>query len=218
MDGVPHPRHRGVPRAAPRRPTAADPRNDPNERHHRAVRNGSGVSAPAAAALAPLRHAPFRYLAAGRLVTMLGNAVAPIALAFAVLDLTGSARDLGLVVAARSATMAVFLLFGGVVADRLPRQLVLVGSSVLAGLSQATVATMVLTHTATVGRLMVFAAVNGLASAFAFPASAALIAQTVPAAIRRQANALNRLGINTAMIAGASLGAMLVAVFGAGWG
>ena len=168
--------------------------------------------------LAPLRHAAFRYLAAGRLVTSLGNAVAPIALAFAVLDLTGSTRDLGLVVAARSAAMAVFLLFGGVVADRMPRQVVLVVSGVLAGLSQAAVAAMVLTHTASVGRLVVFAAVNGTVSAFTFPAGAALVAQTVPAAIGRQANALNRLGTNTALIAGSSLGGLLVAAFGSGWG
>jgi MFS family permease len=168
--------------------------------------------------VAPLRHAPFRYLAGGRLVTTLGSAVAPIALAFAVLDLTGSARDLGLVVASRSAAMAVFLLFGGVVADRLPRQAVLVVSGVLAGLSQATLAVMVLTHTASVGRLMLFAAVNGMVSAFTFPAGAALVAQTVPADIRRQANALNRLGVNAALIAGSSMGGVLVAAFGAGWG
>ncbi|HEY3007848.1 MAG TPA: MFS transporter, partial [Micromonosporaceae bacterium] len=53
-------------------------------------------------ALAPLRYTPFRYLAAGRFITMLGNSIAPIALAFAVLDLTGSVRDLGFVVGARS--------------------------------------------------------------------------------------------------------------------
>ncbi|HKD96859.1 MAG TPA: MFS transporter [Micromonosporaceae bacterium] len=176
------------------------------------------MSTSTTGALAPLRHAPFRYLAGGRLVTMLGNAVAPIALAFAVLDLTGSAGDLGLVVAARSATMAVFLLFGGVVADRLPRHLVLVGSGVLAGLSQATVAAMVLTGNATVGRLVIFSAVNGLASAFAFPASSALVAQTVPPGIRKQANALNRLGTNSALILGSSLGGVLVAAFGGGVG
>nr|MDT0657538.1 hypothetical protein [Micromonospora sp. DSM 115978] len=54
------------------------------------------------ATLDPLRYAPFRLLVAGRTITMFGNAVAPVALAFAVLDLTGSARDLGLVVGARS--------------------------------------------------------------------------------------------------------------------
>ena len=78
---------------------------------------------------------------------MLGNAIAPIALAFAVLDLTGSAADLGLVVGARSLINVLFLLFGGVVADRLPRHLVMVGSCALAALTQAAVAALVLTDT-----------------------------------------------------------------------
>jgi MFS family permease len=168
--------------------------------------------------LAPLRYPAFRYLAAGRVVNMLGNAAAPIALAFAVLDLTGSAGDLGLVVGARSVTNVVFLLFGGVLADRLPRQLVMVVSCVLAAASQGVVAALVLSHTATVPLLVILGAVNGVVSAFAFPAAAALIAQTVPEHIRKQANAVNRLGINFAMIVGASVGGLVVAGVGPGWG
>ena len=63
--------------------------------------------------LAPLRHGPFRLLLAGRTISSLGNAIAPIALAFAVLDLTGSASDLGLVVGTRTLVNVLFLLFGG---------------------------------------------------------------------------------------------------------
>jgi len=148
---------------------------------------------------------------------MFGNAMAPIALAFAVLDLTGSARDLGLVVGARSLTNVVFLLFGGVVADRIPRQLVMVVSSVLAAATQAVVAVLVLTGSATVPLLITVAAINGLVSAFAFPAAAAVIAQTVPEDIRKQANALSRLGLNAAMIIGASVGGILVAAINSGW-
>lgn len=169
-------------------------------------------------ALAPLHYAPFRFLVVGRVVTMLGNAVAPIALAFAVLDLTGSVSDLGLVVAARSVTNVVFLLFGGVVADRLPRQLVLVGASTLAALSQGVVAAVVLTGSASVPLLAVLGTVNGFAAAFAFPASSAIVAQTVPEGIRRQANAINRLGSNAALIVGAAGGAAVIAVVGPGWG
>lgn len=149
---------------------------------------------------------------------MLGNAVAPIALAFAVLDLTGSVRDLGLVVGARSAANVVFLLLGGVVADRLPRQQVMVVSGVLAAVTQAAVASVVLTGSATIPLLAALSAVNGVVTAFAFPAAAALLPQTVPADLIQPANALNRLGINAAMIAGASLGGILVAAVGPGWG
>jgi MFS family permease len=100
--------------------------------------------------LAPLRHAPFRWLVAGRTISMLGNAVAPIALAFAVLDLTGSVRDIGLVVGAKSAASVVFLLVGGVIADRFPRRLVMVAASGLAAVTQGLAAAAVFTGTATI--------------------------------------------------------------------
>lgn len=167
---------------------------------------------------APLRHRAFRLLAAGRFVSMAGNALAPIALAFAVLDLTGSATDLGLVVGARSLTNVVLLLFGGVVADRMPRQFVMVGSSVAAMVTQAAVATVVLTGTANLGLLMALSAVNGAAAAFAFPASSALVPQTVPPDLLRPANALNRLGANAALIGGAVAGGAVVVAVGPGWG
>jgi MFS family permease len=174
--------------------------------------------APRPSLLTPLRYPMFRRLVAGRTVSMVGNAVAPIALAFGVLDLTGSARDLGVVIGVRSLANVVFILFGGVIADRLPRQLVMVSASTLACLTQAAVATTMLTGTATVPRLVGLSAFNGLAAALAFPAASALLPQTVPVEVRQQANAINRLGVNSAMIAGASLGGLLVATLGPGWG
>jgi MFS family permease len=182
------------------------------------VQGGSGWRMPPIGSFAPLQRAPFRFLLAGRVVSMTGNAIAPIALAFAVLDLTHSALDLGIVVGGRSITTIVFILVGGVVADRLPRTVVMVASSVLAAASQAAVATLVLTHTATIPLLLALSCVNGLVSAFAFPAVSALVPQTVPEQMRTQANAINRLGANAAMILGASIGGLLVAGFGPGWG
>jgi len=78
---------------------------------------------------APLAHPAFRWLLTARVTTMAGNAMAQIALVFAVRDVTSSVTTLGIVVATRSIANVVFLLWGGVVADRLPRQYVLVGSS-----------------------------------------------------------------------------------------
>jgi hypothetical protein len=65
-----------------------------------------------------------------------------VALAFAVLDLTGKASDVGIVFAPRSITNVLLLLFGGVLADRLPRQLVLTDSSFAAAGTQGLVATL----------------------------------------------------------------------------
>ncbi|HEY7271638.1 MAG TPA: MFS transporter [Actinoplanes sp.] len=167
---------------------------------------------------APLRHTGFRLLLAGRTLSTLGNTIAPIALAFAVLDLTGSATDLGLVVGTRTLVNVAFLLFGGVLADRLPRHLMMVVASVLAAATQGTVAALILTHTATVPLLIGLSAANGMVSALTMPASSAILPQTVPPDERQQANALTRLFFNAAAIVGAPVGGAIVATVGSGWG
>lgn len=166
----------------------------------------------------PLAHRPFRWLLAARTTSLLGNSVAPVALAFAVLDLTGRTSDVGIVVASRSLTNVALLLFGGVLADRLPRQLLLTGSSLAAAGTQGLVAALVLSGQATVPLLAVLSALNGAVAAVAFPASSALTPQTVPAPLLQAANALLRLSMNRAAILGASVGGVLIAVAGPGYG
>jgi MFS family permease len=166
---------------------------------------------------APLREREFRLLFTGRTISLVGSAIAPVALAFAVLDLTGSKTDLGLILAAREIPLVVFLLVGGIWADRLPRNRVMVGANVFSALSQAAAAALLITGNAEVWQLAALAAVNGGASAFFFPASAGVIPQTVPAPILQQANALLALAMNSAMIGGAAIAGFLVAAFGPGW-
>jgi MFS family permease len=162
-------------------------------------------------ALAPLRAREFRFLFAGRTISFAGSAMAPVALAFAVLELTGSKTDLGLVLAARSIPQIGFLLVGGVWADRLSRHRVMVASNLVSGAAQAAVAVLLLTGAAEVWHLAVFAAVNGFASAFFFPASQGVVPQTVPAESLQSANSLLRLGLNATAITGAAVGGLLVA-------
>ncbi|SMH46619.1 Predicted arabinose efflux permease, MFS family [Rathayibacter oskolensis] len=173
---------------------------------------------PGSDSAGPLAHRPFRWLLAARSTSILGNALAPIALAFAVLDLTGSAVDLGLVVAARSLANVAVLLLGGVIADRLPRTIVLVGASLAAAATQGLVAALVISGTATLGSLVVLSVLNGAVAAVSLPAAAAMVPETVPQRLLRPANALLRLGLNGGSIIGASGGAALVAVVGPGWG
>ncbi|GIE96292.1 MFS transporter [Paractinoplanes rishiriensis] len=168
--------------------------------------------------MAPLRHRPFRFLVAGRTINALGNSFAPIALAFAVLDLTGSVADLGLVVGSRTVVNVAFLLFGGVLADRVPKRLLMVGASLAAAVTQAVVAVLVLTGTATIPLLMGLAALNGMVGALALPASASILPSTVPEALRQQANAINRVCLNTAAVVGAPVAGLVVAVSSPGWG
>jgi MFS family permease len=167
--------------------------------------------------LGPLAEREFRLLFLGRAVSFLGNAMAPIALAFAVLQLTGSKSDLGFVLAARSAPQMVFLLIGGIWADRLPRNQVMLASSVLSGASQGTLAALLLSGHAQLWHLLAISAVNGTSSAFFFPASAGIVPQTVPPVMIQQANALVRLAVNSSLVIGAAAGGGLVAAAGPGW-
>ena len=167
--------------------------------------------------IAPLREREFRLLFTGRTISLVGGAIAPVALAFAVLDLTGSKTDLGLVLAVREIPLIAFLLAGGIWADRLPRNLVMVGANLVSALSQGVAATLLINGRAEIWHLAALAAVNGAATAFYFPASSGVIPQTVPAPILQQANALLSLAINAALIGGAAIAGFLVAAVGSGW-
>jgi MFS family permease len=165
----------------------------------------------------PLHEREFRLLFAGRTTSMLGSAIARVALAFAVLDLTGSASDLGVVLASYSVATIVLLLIGGVWADRLPRHHVMVAANVGSGATQAVVAFLLLTGNAEVWELAVLAFLNGASNAFFFPASSGIVPQTVPPELQQQANAALRLGLNSTNIVGAALGGLLVAATSPGW-
>ena len=95
-------------------------------------------------ALAPLRNRNFAWYFASRFVNTLGNMMASIALAFAVLDITDSPAALGQVLAAHTIPMIALLLYGGVIADRFPRTLVLQFSNVASAVSQGAIALLVL--------------------------------------------------------------------------
>jgi MFS family permease len=167
--------------------------------------------------LGPLAERRFALLFLGRTTSMLGGALAPIALAFAVIHLTGSPADLGLVLGAGFVPQIIFLLAGGVWADRLPRHLVMIVSDAIGGLAQAAVAVLLLTGTAEIWHLVVLAAVRGAASAFFHPASTAVVPQCVRPEHLQQANALLGLSRNGTGIFGAALAGLLVATLGPGW-
>lgn len=168
-------------------------------------------------ALEPLSFRAFRLLLLGRLADNVAHAIAPIALAFAVLDLGGSASQLGIVLACRAVPLIVLVLFGGVIADRLPRHLVLVAANGVGAVTQAAVAVLLLTGSADITTIAALEVVNGAASAFLFPAASGLTQQTVPASHLQPASALIRLGHNMAFITGAAGGGLLVAAVGSGW-
>jgi hypothetical protein len=76
--------------------------------------------------LGPLGERNFRLLFVGQVSSFIGDGMVPVAISFAVLDLTGSVADVGLVLASRIAPLACCLIIGGTVADRLPRRALMV--------------------------------------------------------------------------------------------
>jgi predicted MFS family arabinose efflux permease len=111
----------------------------------------------------------------------------------------------------------VFLLAGGVWADRLPRHLVMVTSDLLSGAAQIVAAVLLLAGVAETWHLIILAALRGGASAFFMPASAGLVPQVVSPPRLQQANALLSLSRNSTRIAGVALAGILVATIGPGW-
>ncbi|NUS17759.1 MAG: MFS transporter, partial [Streptomyces sp.] len=157
----------------------------------------------------------FRLLVAASFVTGTGNAGATIAAAFAVIEAGGSATDVGVVAAARTLAMAVFLLVGGAVADRLPRQRVMAVANVVNACSQALFAVLVLTGHAALWQMAALTAVGGGALAFFAPAAQGLVLATVDAGHAGPAISVYRLSTNAATVGGAALGGALVAAVGA---
>lgn len=166
--------------------------------------------------LGALGERQFRRYFAGQTTSYLGDGLLPVAISFAVLDLTGSASDLGLVLAVRMVPVVLFLLAGGVWADRLPRHLVMVGSDVVRGGAQAMLAVLLLTGQAELWHLLVLQAVYGTAEAFWRPASTGLLPSIVSAGRLQQANALTAVSVNLAYVVGPATAGVLVATAGAG--
>jgi MFS family permease len=160
----------------------------------------------------------FRLLVGCDVMSMAGTAMATVAVPFAVLRSGGSASDIGFVTVAGLVPTIVFLLLGGVVADRLPRQRVMVLANVVQGGMQAAFALLVLTGRAHLIEMMLLTAGRGVAFGFYMPAAQGLLPQTVGGGDLASANAIRRLGLNAAQISGAAFGGIVVAVVGPGWG
>lgn len=143
--------------------------------------------------------------------------MAPVGLAFAVLQATGKVSDLGFTLSARVLPIVGFLLVGGVLADRLRRDLLVLTAELGSALAQGATAALVLTGHVTVVRLMVLQAVAGTAAAFLFPALTGAVPQTVRPEQRQAANAILGLVRNATLVLGAPLGGLLASTVGPGW-
>ncbi len=151
----------------------------------------------------------FRLVFGAALVSLFGDGMVPVALTFAVLDLTGSATDLGLVLAARTVALVGSLLVGGVVADRIGRRAVMIGADLVRLLAQAAVGVLLVSGHATVLELAVSQAFLGAATGFFNPASSGLI-PLVAGGWLQQANSLRGMAMAVGNIAGPAIAGVLV--------
>ena len=165
-----------------------------------------------------LRQRTFRHVFLGRAVSLLGTAMAPIALAFAILGQPGgSAAQLGFVMASEAGAQVVFLLAGGLLADRYSRYRLMVGSELIAFAAQGAVAGLLISKAAALGLIAALSAVGGAASGIFYPSSRGLIPQIVDGRQLQSANALIRLSQNSAALAGAAVSGVIIVRVGAGW-
>jgi MFS family permease len=167
--------------------------------------------------LGALQESQFRLLWLGRVSSSVGDSLIGVALAFAVLEVSGSATALGLVLAVWTLSRVALTLVGGVFADRLPRREVMLVCDGVRAIVEAFTAAMLLTGQMTLPMFFVTASILGAASAFFGPASTGLVPQTVSKERLQEANAL--LGLSQSMnnVFGPVLSGILVAGFGTGW-
>lgn len=169
------------------------------------------------ASLSPLRQRSFAWYYASRFTDTLATTMGRVALAFAVLDLTGSATALGQVAAAHTVPMVLLLLFGGVLADRFPRAAVIQVSNLTAAVSQGVLAWLVISGHDQLWLLVLLAALNGAGDAAGFPAMSAMVPQLVTRGELQNANVLLSLSRGGMQTLGPTLGALLVVGVGPGW-
>ncbi len=168
--------------------------------------------------LTALRSRDFRLLWLSQSVSMIGDALVVIAIGLYVTRLTGSPSDVALVLACYAAPLVAFVLIGGVIADRLPRQVVMVSSDLARAVLHGTLAVLIATGAVQIWHMMVIGLLYGAAEAFFRPAYTGLVPQTVLSDDDIQgAQAVGGLSAELANFASPALATALVLGVGGGW-
>jgi MFS family permease len=173
--------------------------------------SGSGLASER-----PLRSPAFRWFFAGRSISMAGSAMSPVALAFGVLELTDSAAWLSAVTTAALVPMVATMLLGGGIADRYRRDTVLRLTSLGAGITQAGVAVLLLTHQRP-ALLLPLSALNGVFQGLTTPALRGIVSNLAAGRGLQRASSLLASARNTTRILGPTAAGLLTASVGGGW-
>jgi hypothetical protein len=168
--------------------------------------------------LRPLRHRDFSVLWIGMTVSMIGDGIYYIAIAWQVYDLSNTPAALAVVGIAWSLPQVLFTLASGVLSDRLDRRKVMIAGDLIRLVALSTICVLSVTDNVTIPLLIVLVAVYGTGQAVFQPSFNAIVPMIVPADLLVQANSLAQFVRPAAMsIAGPVLGGLLIGAFGPGW-
>jgi MFS family permease len=159
-----------------------------------------------------LRQREFRLFISARTVSQLGNYASITVIAFAVLSIGAGAGGVGLVLGAESLAMAVLLLLGGVLGDRMSQRRLLVSADLSRFLTQGLTAALVLAGVARLWELVILQFLSGAASGIVVSSIYAISQETVPERLRKDNNALQSLVLSVCTVVGPGLGALVTAV------
>ncbi|MBO0831065.1 MAG: MFS transporter [Actinobacteria bacterium] len=160
----------------------------------------------------------FRILLIDRILAPASVAFSMVGVSFAVLDKThGSTASLSYVLAAQIAPSLIFALVGGVIADRIAPQLVIVAGNVMIAIGEGTFGLLVLAGHPQPWQMITLEALTGTGMAVFYPASSALLPRVVPGDLLQEASAVSRLAMNGALMGGAVVAGFVVAAIGPGW-
>ncbi len=167
--------------------------------------------------LAPLRHRDFRLLWSGMCVSLLGDGVFLVAMAWQVYALSNAPTALAMVGIAMTVPTIAFLLIGGALSDRLDRRRVMLGADLARGLAVGLMALLSITGALELWHVAALVALYGAGTAFFSPAFDALVPEVLPAEQLAQANSLDQFVRPIALrLAGPALGGVLIDVVGVG--
>ena len=163
-----------------------------------------------------LRQRDFALLWAGQTTSLIGDGIFTIALALATLRISNHASTLSYVLTARTAPAVAAMLLAGVLVDRLPRRLVVLGADLSRGLGVAAIAGLTAAHALTIPELIAISVVIGLGDAFFYPAYSAIVPEVLPSDLLAQGNAFNSASqVLGGWLAGPAIAGALIAAFGA---
>jgi len=167
--------------------------------------------------LTPLRHRDFRLLWSGMCVSLMGDGIFLVAMAWQVYALSNAPTALSLVGIAMTVPTIMFLLIGGVVSDRLDRRRVMLAADFTRGTAVALMAVLSMTGTLELWHVVALVALYGAGAAFFGPAFDAIVPDVLPASELAQANSLDQFVRPVALrLAGPALGGLLIDAVGVG--